>query len=126
MSEFGDMLKEALMGDEPFRAAPERDALEESVRKFERRVKAVRFMAFFAVTFMTLVVLAGLVPLLRADEATSGRSLAIYVILILFGGMGISFGKLWFAMMLNHIALIKELKVVQLRLLMPQDPSNPD
>jgi hypothetical protein len=111
------------VGDEPFRATPERDALEESVKKFERRIKAVRFMAFLAVTFMTLVVLAGLIPLLRADEATSGRSLAIYVILILFGGMGISFGKLWFAMMVNHIALIKELKVVQLRILQGRAPS---
>ena len=126
MSEFGDMLKEALVGDEPFRAAPERDALEESVKKFEKRIKAIRFMAFFAVTFMTLVVLAGLIPLLQADDDTSGPSLALYVILILFGSMGISFGKLWFAMMVNHIAIIKELKVVQLRVLMSQDHSRDD
>lgn len=121
MSEFGDMLKEALVGDEPFRAAPERKALEESVRKFERRIKAIRFMAFFAVTFMTIVTLGGLIPLLRATDDTSGRSLAIYVLLVLFGSTGIGWGKMWFAMMVNHIAVIKELKVIQVRILMSQD-----
>jgi len=123
MSEFGDILKEAMLGDEPFREAPGREALEDSVKKFERRIKTIRFMAVFAVCFMTLVMLGGLIPLLRATDGTSGKSLALYVILFLFGSMGISFGKLWFAMMLNHITVIKELKVIQLRLLMPQDPS---
>jgi len=123
MSEFGDMLKEALMGDEPFAAAPGRNALEDSVKKFEQRIRTVRVMAAIAVTFMTLVALGGLIPLLRSDDDTSGRNLALYTILFLFGGMGISFGKLWFALMVNHIAVIKELKIVQLRVLQGRDPS---
>ena len=99
------------------------DALEAAVKKFEQRSKTIRLSALLALTIMAIVFLGGLIPLLRATDGTSGRSLAIYVLLILFGSMGIAFAKLWFAMMVNHITVMKELQIVQLRLLTPRDAS---
>ena len=71
MSEFAEMLKEAILGEEPYRPDRGRQALEASVAKFERRMRTVRLMALVMVTFASAVFVTGLVLFLGADaEAT--------------------------------------------------------
>ena len=116
MSEFAEMLKEAILGDEPYRPDAGREALEASVKKFEARMRAVRFMTIVMVTFATAVFVTGLVLFLGAGPEAAVRDLLIYTGLFFFGLMCVGMGKMWFAMMHNHIALMKELKVTQIRI----------
>jgi hypothetical protein len=118
MKEFGDMLREALVGEEPYQPDPGREALERSVRKFEARAKTVRFLTWFTVTLATIVFVVGLVLLLRADESTSGRSLALYAVLTVGGFSLVGVSKMWFmGIMQNHIQVMRELKVTQMSVL---------
>ena len=117
MSEFGDLLREALVGDEEFDPSPGREALEAAVVGYERRLRTIRFMAMFAVLFMGAVSAVSLVFLLRAPEGTGLRTLLIYALGFFFGMSGIGMSKLWFAMMMNQSAVLKEIKRVQLALL---------
>ncbi len=55
MNEFAEMLKEAFVGEEPFDPRPGREAPQVSIRKYDARMKTVRYMAIFAVTFMGVV-----------------------------------------------------------------------
>lgn len=117
MSEFKDMLKEAFRDDAPFDPSPGRAVLDASVQKFERRMRTVRWMAFFAVTFMSVVMVAGLWLLLDASDDASARTVVLYGALFVWGYVGIGFAKGWFAIMHNHIGTMKELKRVQMMLL---------
>jgi hypothetical protein len=117
MSEFYEMLKEAIVGAEPYRPDEGRAALEASVRKFEARLRTVRFMAIFAVSFATVAWIAGLVLLVRADDSVSPRELLLYAGLAVFGFAIVGFAKMWFANMMNHLTVMKELKAVELRVL---------
>jgi hypothetical protein len=110
------MLKEAILGDEPYRPDPGRQALEASVAKFERRMRTVRFMTLIMVTFATAVFFTGLVLFLGAGAEATVRELLIYAGLFFFGLTCVGMGKMWFAMMHNHIALMKEIKVTQIRI----------
>jgi len=116
MNEFAEMLKEAILGDEPYRPDPGRAALEASVARFEARMRTVRRMAFFMVTLASAVFVTGLVRFLRAGPDASVRELLLDAGLFFFGLMCVGMGKMWFAMMHNHIAVMKELKVTQIRL----------
>jgi len=115
MSEIYEMLREALVGLEPYHLDEGRDALEASVRKFETRLRTIRFMAIFAVTFGAVAMIAGIV-LFAGAAATPAKPLLCYAGLAAFGFSLIGFSKMWFAHMLNHIALMKELKATQLRI----------
>jgi len=119
MSEFAEMIKEAILGEEPYRPDPDREALEASLARFDRRVRTVRRMAIFMVGATSAVFVLGLVALLRADETTSLPRLLLYASLFLWGSVAVGWGKLWFAMMHNHFSVMKELKSIQLRL--PRD-----
>ncbi len=117
MSEFYEMLKEAIVGAEPYRPDPGGAALEASVKKFEARLRTVRFMAIFAVTFGSVASIAGVVLFLGTDDMASTRELLLCAGLVWFGSSIVGFAKMWYAHMLNHLSLMKELKTVQLRIL---------
>ena len=68
MNEFAEMLKEAFVGEEPFDPRPGREAIQASIRKYDARMKTVRYMAIFAVTFMSVVCVYCFVWLLRAPD----------------------------------------------------------
>lgn len=117
MSEFGSFLKEAFVDAEPFDPDPGREALRSSVEKFTRRMRMVRWMAWgLAVPFMTAVMIWSLVSLLGASAETDTSTLFLYGMLFVWSSTGVGFVKGWFAMMQNHIVVMKELKRVQLML----------
>ena len=91
MSEFKEMIVQALMGEEPYQPDVGRDALERSVRKFERRERTARYLGWFAVTFGTILFASGAYLLWRADESTSTKMLIVYAVLVFFGGSQIAF-----------------------------------
>ncbi len=117
MTEFGELLKEALVGEEPMDMHPARDVLEQSVRKFDKRMRAVRLMAVFAVGFMGIVSIVVGVMVYRAPQDVSPKTLFMYggVFFIAFSAIG--FCKMWFAMMHNDIGLRKEIKRMEVLLL---------
>ena len=117
MKEFGEMLKEAFVGEEPFDPRPERSALEGSIAKFDRRMRTVRHMAWFAVSFMGAVMIFAAAQFFRAPEGASAKTIALWVSLFFFASMTVGMAKFWFAMMHNDIALRKELKRTQLMVL---------
>ncbi len=117
MSEFGDLLKEALTGAETVPTDRGKQALEAAVAKFQRRERTVRWMAVIAVGFMSGLVIWAAVSFFRAPDDTPLRTSLLHVVAFLFGMSGIGFGKLWFAMMHDHLAVMKELKRMQLMLL---------
>ncbi len=117
MNEFAEMLKEAFVGEEPFDPRPGREALQASIRKYDARMKTVRYMAIFAVSFMSIVCVYSFIWLLRAPDETSTRVLLIDAIVFGWALGGIGFSKMWFAMMHNDIGLRKELRRVQMMML---------
>lgn len=117
MNEFAKMLKEAFVGEEPFDPRPGREALQASIRKYDARMKTVRYMAIFAVTVMGVVAVYCFVWLLRAPDDTSTRLLIIYALVFGWALGAVGFAKAWFAMMHNDIGLRKELRRVQMMML---------
>jgi len=117
MSQFGELLKEAFVDTEPFDPNPDKEAVEASVRKFTRRMKTIRWMAIVAVSFMTAVFVWAAVSFVSASVDTATKTLLLYFGAAMFGMVGIAFSKTWFALMLNHVALMKELKRIQLMML---------
>jgi len=114
MSEFATLIKEALIGDEPFAAMPGREAVEASIRQFERRMRTIRRMTWTGVSLMFAVVVFAIVGFVRLDESASVRSIMIYLGLFIWGNVGVAMAKLWFATAHDNIALMKELKRVQI------------
>ena len=112
------MIKEAFVDAEPFDPDPGREALQSAVDRFTRRMRTVRVMAWvIAVPFMATVMIWALVSLLRAPEDTSTGTLLLYGVLFLWASIGVGFIKGWFAMMQNHLSVMKELKRLQLMML---------
>ncbi len=117
MNEFAQMLKEAFVGEEPFDPRPGREALQASIRKYDARMKTVRYMAIFAVSFMGVVGVYCFIWLLRAPDETSTRVLIIYALVFGWALGAVGFCKGWFAMMQNDIGLRKELRRIQMMML---------
>lgn len=117
MSEFKDLVMEALLGDEPYKPDSGRAELEQSVRRFEQRERTSRHMAWFAITFGTAVLAFGVWGLWHADEATSLKPLLIYALLIFAGGTQIAFMKQWLFRVQDHYSMMKEIKATQLLLI---------
>jgi hypothetical protein len=117
MNEFAEMLKEAMVGEEPFESEPGREVLLESIRKFERRVKTVRTMAWIGSAFLFGAALWAFVSILRAPEDAGVRTYVTYLAVFIWGMTGVGMMKMWFAMMLNDIGLRKEIKRLQMMML---------
>jgi hypothetical protein len=117
MNEFSQMIKEAFAGEEPYRTDLGRQALEESIRRFERRDRAVRLMSWFAVAFMSAVTIWAVVAFVRAPQDASLKELLVYAAAFLWSMMGVGWMKMFLALMQNDIGIRKELKRVQLLML---------
>ena len=114
MSEFKDLVTEALLGDEPYEPDRGRAELEQSVRRFERRERTFRHMAWFAILFGGAVLWYGVWGLWHADEATSLKLLFVHALLIFAGGTQIAFMKQWLFRVQDHLSMMKEIKATQL------------
>ena len=117
MNEFAEILKEAFVGEAPFDPHPGREVLEASITKFDRRMRTVRFMTGFALTFMGAATVLGAVMFLRAPADAGAKEVIGWAGLFLWGMAATGFLKHWFAMMQNDIGIRKELKRTQLMLL---------
>ena len=118
IDEFTDLLKEAFVGEEPFDPSPGMEALQASVAKFERRMRTVRHMAWFAVTFMGGVMAWAAYSFFQATpDDTDLKTMLVYAVLFGMAFLAVGFIKGWFAMMSNDIGLRKELKRTQMMLL---------
>jgi small-conductance mechanosensitive channel len=117
VDEFGEMLKEAFVGEEPFDPRPAPAALEGSIDKFERRMRTVRHMAWFGVSFMGAVMVLAAVMFFRAPADAGAKTFILWAAVFFWGLMAVGMIKAWFAMMHNDIGLRKELKRTQLMIL---------
>ena len=119
MSELSEMIKEAFTDSEKsFQPHPARRDLELSVEQYGRRMKVVRGLAFFTVSFMGLVCAACAIAFFQAPEDDT-RSLILYASGFIFAMTAIGWGKMWFSNMQNHLAVVKEIKRTQFMLLEP-------
>ena len=122
MNQFSEMIKEAFMGEEPYDPSPGRVALEEAIKKFESRDRVVRFMAWFAVAFMSAVMFWSIWMLWKADSETETKMLIVYAVVFLWSSAGVGFGKMFLFSLQSNLSIMKELKRVQLALLDTQKP----
>ncbi len=76
----------------------------------------MRFWTAFAFllsfTFFGLAVWAGF----RMYEATEPRDMALWLALLILGMLAVSMIKIWFWMRMNHLALLRELKRIEVRI----------
>ena len=115
MNDFFKMLEEALKGDEPSPPHPDREALESALRGFETRHRTVMTMTFLGVFFMSALCVAMIVLLVRADDDVRLGVQLTYLALFVLGISSIGIIKFWMVVMHNHLAVMKELKRMQLQ-----------
>ncbi len=117
MSEFGEMIKEALLGEESFDPSPGAEAVKAVLQKFDRRMWTVRVLSWFVVAFMFALAIVMIVFLLQAPADESPGLLLLYAVLAVFGMTGVGMAKGYWFLMQNHFALMKEVKRTQLLLI---------
>jgi hypothetical protein len=117
MKEFGEMLKEAFVGEEPFDPSPGRALLEASIDKFDRRMRTVRYMSWFGVVFMGAVMFYAVYSFFDAPPEAETKKLILWASLFLWSNIGVGMLKFFLMMMINDIGLRKELKRTQLMIL---------
>lgn len=121
MSEFAEILKEAFVNDAPFDPDTDRASAEALLRKFENRMRTIRRMTTLLVGGMFLVLVYCLVGFLRLPADAAVKTQVTYLGAFIWAAGGITIGKLWFAMMHNHIATMKEMKRIELMMLEKRD-----
>ena len=109
MSDFADMIKEALTGGPAFEPEPGRKALENAMQRYDKRARSMRALTAVMLVFMTGVTAWGLMQLVQAD-AEDTRMIAHGAFLATVGVVGIGFAKLWFLLAQNHLMVMRELK----------------
>ena len=115
--EFKNMIREAMLGEEPFAPDPGRAALENAVRSYEDRMSMMRKVTWLLmVPFGAAVFGTGIWLLSQTDAETTTREWMIYGLMALFGYMIVGFGKLWFLLMQNHFSLMREVKAAQIQI----------
>lgn len=117
MSDFSKLIKEMLLGDEPFDQERGSRSLDTALEQYDRRFRTSRALALIATTLMTAAMVTMLVLLFSSDETTSTRDLVIYASFFVAAMQGIGFMKSWFFNMHNHTVLLKDLKRLEYRLL---------
>ena len=117
MNEFKEMIKEAFLGEEPYDPSPGRAAIEESIHKFERRDRTMRFLMWFVVAFWGLIGTWAAWSFWHADSATSTKMLLLYTAAFLFAAQAIGWAKMFLFSIQKDLSVLKELKRVQLTLL---------
>ncbi len=119
MNEFKEMLKEAFVGEEPYDPSPGREALLASLRKLEGRDRTLRWMMWFAVTFMMAVAVWAGWSFFQAEESDV-RELVLYATLFAFACQGIGWAKMFLFTTQKDLSVLKELKRVQMMMLQHQ------
>ncbi len=110
MSEFVEMMKELLLGDEPFPAERAREDLRQALQRFDRRMRLARNMTWIYVTAMLVAGVWAVNAIVSAPEGAGLKSLLIYLIVILVVVQGIGLCKLWFFMEHNNFLVLREIK----------------
>ncbi len=116
MNDFKELIREALLGDEPYVPDVGREELERSVRKFEQRHKTARYLAWVGITMGSALTFFGAYSLWQADDQTSVKMLIVYGALIAFGSSQIAFMKQWVFRVQDHLSMMKEIKATQMLL----------
>ena len=117
MNEFKEILKEAFVGEEPYDPSPDRGRLQAAIRAFEARDRILRWMLWFAVTFMSVVAVWAAWSFASADAETSTKSLVLYATAFLFASTCVGYAKLMLFTAQRGFSIMKELKRTQLTLL---------
>ena len=114
MNEFKQMIKEAFVGEEAYDPAQGREALVDSIRRFESRDRTLRWMMWFAVTFMTVLSVWAAWQFWASDPDASAKSLILYAVIFLWGCQGIGWAKMFLFSSQLGFSLMKELKRLRL------------
>lgn len=117
MSELSRLMREILLGDEPFDTERARRTAEDALALFDRRLKAARWLfatstvVLFAATVWLVVLLVG------AEEGTPMKHLLIYAAGAVIASNAVGLMKSWYFNMHNHTLMLKELRRLEARLL---------
>ena len=109
MTDFGDMIREAMTGGPAFEPEPGRKALETAMERYDRRARTMRWLTAFALLFMTGVTAYGLYQMIHSG-GDHPVLLAHGTMLTVVGVSAIGFVKLWFLLTQNHLMVMRELK----------------
>lgn len=109
MSDFGNMIREALTNGPPFQPQSGREALDKAIQRYDQRARTIRGLTLFSLLFMTGIFVWGVAKLVGAG-AEDTRSMIIGLALVVGGITGIGFNKLWFMLTQNHLMVMRELK----------------
>ncbi|MEQ8764386.1 MAG: DUF6768 family protein [Planctomycetota bacterium] len=124
MSDFGDMIREALLGEETFDSGPGKETVRAALEKFDRRMWTVRVMSWSGTALMTALAIWMVVLIFGMPDDASPKNLALYVSGLAFALLAIGMIKGWWFLMQNHFAVMKEIKRTQLMILERQPPSD--
>lgn len=114
MSDFGDMLRESLLENEPYRPEQGVEQLELSLLQFHKRMRTVRALGAAMVLGPSVLVVAGVWLFVRAAPLADDVEGLLWAVLALFGLSAVGMGKFWFQVMVAQVQFMRELKALQL------------
>ncbi len=76
----------------------------------------MRFWVFYAAILSFVLFFLALFGLYQMFQAETVREMILWSALLGFGMLAVGMIKMWFLMRMNHLAVLKELKKIELRL----------
>jgi len=112
MKDFGSLLREALSAEGNYERDASFEAIDAAVRAYQARLRTVRRFGLLVVGGPVVFLVAGLWVYFSPSAGDDHRVLGALLALFGVGASGI--GKVWFHGLVNHVLLLREVKVVQL------------
>lgn len=117
MNDFQDMIKEAFVGEEPYRGGQDSTELRASIRKFEVQDRLLRIGLWGSVLAMSALCYWSGLRFWQAPQDASPKQLILYATLFLVSIQCIGWTKMFLFNNQKSFSILKELKRVQLLLL---------
>lgn len=120
MSDFDDALRRSLSADDEafLKNLEERGLFAQMGAMFEGPMK---FWTLFAFVLSFAFFIAALFAFWRAIEAESLRETVLWSAGVLWFALAVAMMKLWWWLRMNHLATLRELKKIELRLVQLQE-----
>ena len=116
MTDFSDMIRDALTGGPAFEPQSGRLALDRAMERYDRRARTMRWVAFLSLAAMNALMVWGVFFIITGDAGDT-RMTALNTFLAIAGITGISITKLWFFVVQNHLMVMRELKGLEFLIL---------
>ncbi|MFT5286684.1 MAG: hypothetical protein ACI8TQ_002855 [Planctomycetota bacterium] len=117
MSDFQDILREALMGEETYDENQGQAELRASIQKFDSQERIMRTLLWSSVVLMTVLCFWSAWSFIESPEDVSTKYLIMLATLFLFSVQSIGWSKMFIYSNQKSVSTLKELKRVQLLLM---------